>query len=656
MRVVGRAPAAAFLFLPGALTVYLSFAAGGFFAGPPAVAAVVLAAILVIRTTLVRNPFEGITVPVAVASGALGLYAAWTLASATWSDAPARALIEFDRALLYLLALILFGSLRRSAARLPWLLRGTALAIVAVCAAGLVTRVLPDVWPILPNIANHRLSYPLTYWNATGLLAAIGAILCLHLASSEREPRLVRVLGSAALPLLAPTLLLTFSRGAIGAAAAGLLTYIVVARPRALPAGLLATVVPTAVSVVSAYNADLLASAEPTAPAAVAQGHEVAVTVALCIAAALLLRLLLLPLDRLLGAVRLSRRTARSLTAAFAIAAIAAAVVAGARLDVTTRASDQYQRFVKGDNVADTGRVRDRLTDPGNNGRIDQWKVAIDQFERAPLAGSGAGTYELVWAQHRPVGSTVIDGHSLYLEVLAELGVAGLAALAIALATILVGIAARARGEWRHTYAALLAAAVAWLLHAGIDWDWEMPAVTIWLFALGGAALAADVEEQRVLPEPGRTTRLLMALGLMVVAVTPALVGISHVRLEDGVKAFKQGDCVRAIDAGLGSIEALSVRPEPYELLAYCNLRAGAGRLGVRAMETAVRLDRENWALWYGLAVVRGAAGHDPRPAARMAVRLNPLSDFARAGAERFATDNPRLWRKRALTAPLHVQ
>ena len=34
----------------------------------------------------------------------------WTLASATWSDAPARALSEFDRTLLYGLVLVLTGS------------------------------------------------------------------------------------------------------------------------------------------------------------------------------------------------------------------------------------------------------------------------------------------------------------------------------------------------------------------------------------------------------------------------------------------------------------------------------------------------------------------------------------------------------------------
>ena len=39
--------------------------------------------------------------------------------------------------------------------------------------------------------------------------------------------------------------------------------------------------------------------------------------------------------------------------------------------------------------------------------------------------GNGAGTYQLQWAQHRPYVFTVIDAHSLYLEVLGELGLVG---------------------------------------------------------------------------------------------------------------------------------------------------------------------------------------------------------------------------------------
>src|SRR6266511_3643879 len=215
MNAGSRLANGALVLLPGALTVYLSFNAGGFFPNTDAFVAILLAGVLIARISLAAEPFAGFSRPVAVAAGALALYAGWTLLSAAWSDAPGRALVEFDRALLYLLALVLFGSLPRTDARVRSMVWGLALGIVVVGVAGLTSRVHPDVWPTSETIADNRLSFPLTYWNSLGLLCAMGVILCFHLTSSRSEPRAARVLGAAAIPLLAATVLFTFSRGAI---------------------------------------------------------------------------------------------------------------------------------------------------------------------------------------------------------------------------------------------------------------------------------------------------------------------------------------------------------------------------------------------------------------------------------------------------------
>jgi hypothetical protein len=104
------------LALPGALTVYFGFSGGGFFPAQTAVGAVFLALVLVVRVTMAEHPFAGLGAGVGVAAGALSLYALWTLLSSSWSHATGRALIEFDRALMYALALILFGSIAQTAA------------------------------------------------------------------------------------------------------------------------------------------------------------------------------------------------------------------------------------------------------------------------------------------------------------------------------------------------------------------------------------------------------------------------------------------------------------------------------------------------------------------------------------------------------------
>ena len=68
------------------------------------------------------------------------------------------------------------------------LLRWAAAAFAAIALAGLLTRLLPDTFPISSGFLPERVSFPLTYWNAMGIACALGALLALHLTSSGREP------------------------------------------------------------------------------------------------------------------------------------------------------------------------------------------------------------------------------------------------------------------------------------------------------------------------------------------------------------------------------------------------------------------------------------------------------------------------------------
>ena len=77
-----------------------------------------LCLLLVARVTISEDPFAGWSAALAVMAFALALFAGWTLLSGDWSDAPGRALIEFDRALLYLLMLVFVG-LHARASRAP---------------------------------------------------------------------------------------------------------------------------------------------------------------------------------------------------------------------------------------------------------------------------------------------------------------------------------------------------------------------------------------------------------------------------------------------------------------------------------------------------------------------------------------------------------
>jgi len=125
---------------------------------------------------------------------------------------------------------------------------------------------------------------------------------------------------------------------------------------------------------------------------------------------------------------------------------------------------------------------------PALGDRPSYWRVALEDAVTHPLLGSGAGSFDDVWIEHRPIAADVRDAHSLYLEVLAELGPVGLALLLALLAAPLVA-AAHARGK--PVVAAAAAGYSAYLVHAGLDWDWEYPVVTLTGLACGAGLLIA---------------------------------------------------------------------------------------------------------------------------------------------------------------------
>ena len=97
-----RVAMAALLLLPGGLVLFFSSHSGGFYPDAIAIGALVLLVALMLRVTTAGDPFEGVSRWGAVVAAAMGLFALWQLLSWQWSDAPGRALLEFDRSLLYL--------------------------------------------------------------------------------------------------------------------------------------------------------------------------------------------------------------------------------------------------------------------------------------------------------------------------------------------------------------------------------------------------------------------------------------------------------------------------------------------------------------------------------------------------------------------------
>jgi hypothetical protein len=642
---------------PAAVTGYLAFRSGGFFAGAPAIVAVVLGIALTLRLVLAEEPFEGFGPASVTAVVALGCFAVWTLLSSLWSHAPAQAMIEFDRVLMYWLALVLFGSIGWTRERFIWALRILAATMTAVAIMALITRVTPGIHSIPVSLENYRLSYPLTYWNALGLFVSVAVLLCAGLATRAEEHPLAQGLAAAAIPILAATLYFTFSRGSIGVLLVGAVVFVLLAARRDLIPAAIAVVPATAVAVLLCVGTDVLSTGRYGNPAGVAEGKTLAWELIGLAAAAGALRFALRPLDRRLARIEISPRTVRRNWIAFAAGAAIVILVAAVAVDAPHQISRGFDDFTATKAPSDPEALQDRLTNLNSNGRLAQWELAVEKFGEHPLDGTGAGTFARIWAQEGSGEFKVINAHSLYLEMLAELGLPGIILLAVAIIAIFVGLAGRIRGPDRILYAALFAASLAWAGHAAADWDWEMPATGFFFFALGGMAIAARQGEGSswVPRAPGRMTRVALGIGCLVLVVSPALMAISQGYLNASVRNLQAGDCGAASRQALDAIHVLSVRPDPYQVLGFCDSRAGEHQLAIQMLETAVDRDPGEWESYYGLALVKGAAGQDPRSAARKAYELAPHVALTEEAVRAFRTNDPEKWRRRALEARLPI-
>ena len=638
----------ALIALAPATLIYLSFEAGGYFPSATGYVAIVLAGALVLRTTLAERPFEGLDRSLTIPLGALVLYAAFTLASAGWSQATAHSLDAYSRALLYVLAFLLYGSVRHTKARAAWLVKAVAGGLAVVCLVGLVSRVLPHTWPTATSFYADRLNYPLTYWNAEGMVAAIVLILGFHISADRAEHPAVRAIAAAVLPGVGAALLLTFSRGALGAAAIGLLVYCLLTRVSTLPTALIAAVPTTAIAMRSAWDATELASRRPTDALAVSQGHHVAVVVAACMVAAGALRAVLALADRQIGALPVVREPPRLAARAGLGAAVGVVVVVVAlALGAGGFASREYGKFVKGTHETHKVQTRDRLTDPANDGRLPLWRVALDIYRTQRLRGTGAGTYQQYYPRYRTEKGYVVDAHSLYLQSLAELGIVGFILVGIVVLGMLVGLAARIRGPDRGIFAALFALVLAWAVHQMFDWDWQMPAVTLGVFMLAGLGLARREDGKAGLAglPLGRTA---VALGWLVLAVTPLLVATSYARVQRAGRELLHGECASAKEEALSSLSLSAKRPQAYAIVGICDLELGYAQAAVPAISQAVSLEPQSWEQWFWLAVARAGAGLDPHGAIDRAIALNPLEGGLRHAARALRGHDPRVWERAA--------
>ena len=464
--------------LPAAAVLLAGPTVLAFFSGGYGVESQLLAAsvtLVVLGVLAATAPWPLVRSPIAlVALGALIGLAVWTGLSVDWSRIRNLAADETAQMGLYAsffaaaLIVIQERSVRRAA---PIVLLAGAVTVALYALAG---RLLPDLFPVtLSGRAGSRIEQPLTYWNALGLLMSFGMLLAAALAANERLTARARALACTAAVPCAVVLYLTFSRGSLVALAAGFVALFLMRPRRAL---LVAAAVVLAGAAVLALVLQLLPdvlelgggdSGAQTGQGAIFVAALAAVTVAVGAAFARFARA-----GRDDGALGLSPGLRRVL----AIGTMAAVIGVAWLIATGSEKTDPLPSS------------KERLTKISTN-RGEYWRVAVDSFAGDPLTGVGAGSYGVEWRRERESEDFAQDAHTLYLETLAELGLVGGLLLATFLGAVLLGVARSGSDATDPIAPAAAACLAAFLVHVGLDWTWEFPAVTLIALLFAAAAV-----------------------------------------------------------------------------------------------------------------------------------------------------------------------
>jgi tetratricopeptide (TPR) repeat protein len=437
---------------------------------------------------------------------ALAALAGLTALSILWSLYPNDSWVETNRTLAYLAAFTAgIAAVRIARERWAAVGWGVLLALAAVSSYGLATKVAPG-W-LAPDEVYARLREPYGYWNAVGLTAAMAIPLCLWLGTREGGRRRSSIVAYPLLAVFIVTMLLSFSRGSIIAAAVGVALWLAIVpmRLRSLALLLTSSLAATAVTAwafsQSALTDDRIALADRK-DAGLELGFILLVTIVLCAVAGYAIQRraehhpLAEPVRRKLGI--------GALGALAAVPLVMLAALAFSDRGVGGTISDRWHDLTseQGTPQNDPG----RLIQTGSV-RTIYWGRAIDVWQAHKLAGAGAGSFAEAQLKYREQPAQGRHAHGYIHQTLADLGLLGLGSSLVALAAWFLtagrtlALWPRVRGAaWtpeRQGLVALALVAVVFGAHSALDWTWFVPAVAVTgLFCAGwvagrGSVLAA---------------------------------------------------------------------------------------------------------------------------------------------------------------------
>jgi O-antigen ligase len=673
-----RASAASTLALGAAFAGVAFGAAGGTELGRTTVVELLLVVIggLAVAAALMwgrRGPLFG-----GVALAALAALTAITALSVTWSVAPDLTFAEAGRMLAYLavFAAAIAGA-RLAPKSSPALLHGLLLGAAAVLVYALASR----VWPasLAENELSNRIGQPFGYWNAVGTTAALMVPAALWLGSRRAGSVAGRVLAYPAMGLALLTILLSQSRGALAAAAAGALLWFafVPLRLRSLPALVLSAL---GIAPVAAWALSQDAFSKYAQPLAVKEsvagefGLYLLATVVVLVVAGLAVNV---GLTRITPPVAIRRRVG--------VAAVAVACAVPLVLFTSVAFSDRGLGGTIEDRVDELTSETAEAPSQGagrlaatSNSRSSFWRESGKVFADRRSVGTGAGTFAISRLRHRKSEQVSRHAHGFVPQTLADLGLVGLAA-ALGLLLAWLASAARntglyprlrrrgpiARRDWtteRVAMVSLSLVAIVFGLQSTIDWTWFVPGPAV--MALAAAGFVAGRGPLSPLPDPQpmerpalrpSRPRAVAAAGIAVVALLFAWAiwqpESSDRASNQALDLLEQGEIGEAAAKASDAEDSNPLSPKPLLVQAAALTAAGRERDAEATLERAVLLfpgDPQTWQRLAGFQLGTIDRPQDAIESVRGVLYLDPKS---KAGRELFLDARGRMRAKQRAAA-----
>ncbi|HZC14666.1 MAG TPA: O-antigen ligase family protein, partial [Thermoleophilaceae bacterium] len=581
-----------------------------------------------------RGPIHGATSLVLLAA-----LAVLTSLSVLWSVVPELTYVEAGRTLAYLVVFAAAIAGARLAPRgAPGVLGGILIGAILVVAYALASRMWPGA--LAEDELSNRIGAPFQYWNAVGTVAALAIPAALWLGSRRTGSMVARALAYPAIGLCVLAILLTQSRGALGAAIVVALLWLAIVplRLRSLPVLLAPALGASAVGAWALSKDPFSKSLQPLqAKEAIAGDFGLLVV---------LMSVLLLAVGVAVN-MGLSRGVVSMRTRQRA-GMVAVAVVCLVPLVVFTSVafSDRGLSGTIDDRVSELTSETEVAPDEGgdrvfasSSTRGKYWREAGRVFDDRPAVGVGAGAFAVARLRHRTDGAVTRHAHGFVPQTLADLGIAGVVLTTLLLLAWVAAMLrttsllprrlpfaermpfARAGGEppprrdWdgdRIALVALSLVAIAFGLQSIIDWTWFIngPATMALVAAgfvagRGPQAALAGVAPARLGSRP-ETGRIVAAAGVGLTAIVLAWTiwqpEASDRATGSALELSDQGRFDEAVAKTQDAADTNPLTPEPLLVRAAVQTSAGQESQARETLERAVLSFPGDPGTWYRLA------------------------------------------------------